>query len=69
MREALTDWRAMLRQEAPQARHALGALVTGRLVFVPRGEGRDRYYEFEGPGSLDKVIAGLTLPMELVPPG
>ncbi len=69
MREALTDWRAMLRQEAPHGRHALSALLTGRLVFAPRGEGRDRYYEFAGPGSLDRVIAGLTLPMELVPPG
>jgi len=69
MRGALTDWQGMLRQETPHARQALSALLTGRLVFAPRGEGRDRYYEFSGPGSLDRVIAGLTPPMELVPPG
>jgi site-specific DNA recombinase len=69
MRKALTDWQAMLRQEGPQARPALSALLTGRLTFTPRGEGRARYYAFAGPGSLDKVIAGLALPMELVPPG
>src|SRR4029453_5536462 len=68
MRKALTDWQAMLRQEGPQARPALAGLLTGGLTFPPRGEGRARYYAFAGPGSLDKVIAGLALPMELVPP-
>ena len=69
VRQALTDWQGMLRQEAPHTRQALSALLTGQLIFAPRGEGRDRFYEFSGPGSLDRVIAGLTLPMELVPPG
>jgi len=69
MREAFADWQAMLRQEAPHARQALAALVTGRLVFAPRAEGPDRYYEFARPGSFDEVIAALTLPIELVPPG
>jgi hypothetical protein len=69
LRAALSDWRGTLRQEAPQARQALSALLAGRLVFTPRGEGRDLYYEFTGPGTLSKVIARLALPMELVPPG
>jgi site-specific DNA recombinase len=69
LRDQLTDWQGMLRQEGPQARQALSALLAGRLVFTPRGEGRARYYEFTGPGSLSKVVAGLALPMELVPPG
>ncbi len=68
LREQLTDWQGMLRQEGPQARHALSALLAGRLTFTPRGEGQGRYYEFAGPGTLRKVIAGLAFPMELVPP-
>jgi hypothetical protein len=68
LRESLTDWQGLLRQEAPQARQALPALLAGRLIFTPTGEGRARYYEFAGPGTLRKVIAGLALPMELVPP-
>jgi hypothetical protein len=69
MRKALTDWQGLLRQEAPHARQPLSALLAGRLTFTPRGKGRDRHYEFAGSGSLDRVIAGLTLSMELVPPG
>ena len=46
----LTDWQGLLRQEAPQARQALSALRAGRLVFTPRGDERERYYEFAGPG-------------------
>jgi hypothetical protein len=68
LREQLTDWQGMLRQEGPQARQALSALLAGRIVFKPSGEGQGRYYEFAGPGTLRKVIAGLALPMELVPP-
>jgi DNA invertase Pin-like site-specific DNA recombinase len=69
MRRALTDWQGMLRQEGPQARHALSAMLAGRLIFTPQRAGSERYYEFAGPGTLRKVIAGLALPMELVPPG
>jgi len=36
------------------------------LIFTPRGEGH-RYYEFAGPGTLRKVIAGLALQTEMVP--
>jgi hypothetical protein len=35
VREALTDWQGMLRQEAPHGRQALSALLIGRLVFTP----------------------------------
>jgi hypothetical protein len=69
LREQLTDWQGMLRQEGPQVRHALSALLVGRLVFTPRGKGQGRHYEFAGPGTLRKVIAGLAFPIELVPPG
>jgi hypothetical protein len=69
LRDRLTDWQGLLRQEIGPARQALSALLAGRLIFTPLGEGRDRYCEFTGPGSLGKVIAGLVLPTELVPPG
>jgi len=35
MREALTDWRAMLRRELPESRRVLRALLAGRLMFAP----------------------------------
>ena len=68
LRESLTDWQGMLRQETPEARRALRALLAGRLVFTPRGEGEDRYYDFEGPGTVSRVIAGLVLPKSVVTP-
>jgi hypothetical protein len=61
LRGALTDWQGMLRAEPQHARQALLALLAGRLVFTPRGDGDDRYYEFEGPATLDKVFAGIVL--------
>jgi site-specific DNA recombinase len=67
-RERLTDWQGLLRQEAPEARSALRALLAGRLVFTPRGDGDARYYEFEGLGTVSKVIAGLALPKTVVTP-
>jgi hypothetical protein len=59
LRGQLTDWQGMLRQEGTEARRALSALLAGRLIFTPKGEGGTRYYEFAGPGTLSKVIAGL----------
>jgi hypothetical protein len=46
----------------------VAALLAGRLVFTPRGDGRKRFYEVSGPGTLDKVIAGMALPKGLVTP-
>jgi hypothetical protein len=68
LRGHLNDWHGMLRQEAPAARRTLRALVAGRFVFMPRGEGNERYYEFEGPGTVSEIIAGLTRSV-LVRPG
>jgi hypothetical protein len=67
-RETLTDWQGMLRQEPPEARRALRALLAGRFIFTPRGDGDERYYEFEGRGTVSKVIAGLALPKTVVTP-
>jgi len=52
----------MLRQETGPARQALKSLPAGRLIFTPRERDGERYYEFEGPGTVSRIIAGLTLP-------
>jgi hypothetical protein len=38
------------------------------LVFTPRERDGERYYDFECPGTVSKVIAGLALPTGVVPP-
>ena len=58
MRTALTDWQGMLRQETGPARRALRALLAGRLVFTAQERDGERFYTFEGPGTISPVIAG-----------
>jgi hypothetical protein len=58
MREALGEWTALLRQEPAAARRALRALVRERLVFTAREDGGERYYTFEGAGTISPIIAG-----------
>src|SRR3989442_14396548 len=60
MRQALTDWQGMLRQETGPARRAMQALLKGRLVFTPRERDGERFYTFEGEGTISPVIAGTT---------
>ena len=59
LREHLADWRATLPQETGPARQALRALLAGRLAFTAVEENGRRGYRFEGPGTLDKVIAAV----------
>jgi hypothetical protein len=66
LREALADWRSLLRQETGPARQARASLLPERLVFTPRECPDGRFYEFEGPGTVSKVIAGFALPRGLV---
>jgi hypothetical protein len=58
MRAALTDWQGMLRQETAPARRALQALLQGRLIFTPQDCNGERFYTFEGVGTIRPVIAG-----------
>jgi len=58
MREALTDWQGMLRQETGPARQALRALLAGRLAFTPAERDGARFYTFSGEGTITPVIAG-----------
>jgi hypothetical protein len=66
LRDQLTDWQGMLRQEGAAGRQALRALLAGRLIFTPRERDGARFYEFEGPGSVSKIISGLALPTGIV---
>jgi hypothetical protein len=66
LRGQLADWQGILRQEPPEARRALRALLAGRLVFTPRERDGELYYEFEGPGTISRIIKGLALPTGVV---
>jgi hypothetical protein len=58
MREALTDWQGMLKQETGPARRSMQALLKGRLAFTPQEFDGERFYTFEGEGTISPVIAG-----------
>ncbi|HEY7365259.1 MAG TPA: HNH endonuclease signature motif containing protein [Methylomirabilota bacterium] len=69
LRRLLGDWRGTLRQETPEARRVLQALLAGRLTFTPGPEG----YTFSGPGTVAPIIAGLvakgiSAPTRTIPP-
>jgi site-specific DNA recombinase len=59
LRVQLGDWQAMLHQETRPARQALRALLAGRLIFRPQERGGERFYIFEGPGTISTIIAGV----------
>jgi site-specific DNA recombinase len=59
LREKLTDWKDMLQQETGPARQALRALLAGRLIFTPQERDGERFYTFEGAGTISPVIAGV----------
>ena len=67
MREAISNLRGTLRQDIPSARRTLRALLAGRLVFTPQEREGERFYSFEGPGTVSPIIAG-ALPKALVAP-
>jgi hypothetical protein len=48
-----------LAQNVPIARQILRKMLEGRLVFVPRHEGDEPWYEFSGEGSLTKFFGGM----------
>jgi hypothetical protein len=48
MRSALTDWRALLRQETGPSRRALRALVFNRLAFPAQQRDGERFYTVRG---------------------
>jgi len=62
LRASLAEWRVTLRQDVPQARTALRALLAGRLVFTPREDQAAASTPSPGPARPAKFIAGLALP-------
>ena len=66
-RARLEDWQGLLSRHVTQARQILRKLLTGHLIFTPKGSGRDRYYEFEGEGTLGKLLSGLSANMVASP--
>jgi hypothetical protein len=67
LRGHLSKWRALLHQETGPARQALRPLLAGRLIFTPQEQNGERFYTFEGPGTISPVIAGV-LPKAFVSP-
>ena len=51
----MKDWKARLQAAAPALRRALQALLAGRLIFTPGPDG----YTFEGPDTVEPIIAGV----------
>ena len=47
---AASEWKGLLAQNVPIARQILRKVLEGRLVFVPRHEGDEHWYEFSGEG-------------------
>jgi hypothetical protein len=56
------------RRASARAAGAPGAACRPAGVYAARGDGDDRYYEFEGPATLGKLFAGIVLPKSVVTP-
>src|SRR5262249_21368942 len=59
-----SDWTAMLRKQTPVARQILRKLLVGPLRFTPKRG----YFEFEGDGTLAKMLANGTHPSSVASP-
>ena len=70
LRETIEDWRGLLRRQVPQARQILRKLLQGALLFTPKRDGDECWYEFHGEGSLAKFFASATNTFSVAsPPG
>jgi hypothetical protein len=49
----------MLRQETGPPRRAMQALLKGRLVFTSQEHDAERFFTFDGEGSISPVISGI----------
>src|SRR5438128_7185361 len=57
--QQLSEWNGLLAQNVPIVRQILRKVLEGQLVFVPRHEGDEHWYEFSGEGSLTKFFGGV----------
>ena len=66
----LTDWQGLLHRQPVQARQILRRLLEGKLIFTPRREAAEAFYEVTGQASYGRLLAGIaTCPSSVVPPG
>ena len=57
--QQLSEWQGLLAQNVPIARQILRKVLEGRLVFVPRHEGDEHWYELGGKASLTKFFTAV----------
>jgi hypothetical protein len=68
LRAKLTDWTGVLHRQIPQARQALKKMLHGSLVFAPKDDGQQRYYELTGNGTLERILASIANPISVAFP-
>ncbi len=68
LRAKLRDWTGVLHRQIPQARQALKKMLQGSLLFAPKDDGQQRYYEITGTGTLERILASVTNPIMMASP-
>ncbi|MGE5361492.1 MAG: hypothetical protein ACM3NQ_20940 [Bacteroidales bacterium] len=68
LRAKLAEWTAILHRQNPQARQVLKKLLRGSLLFAPKSDGDERYYEISGEGSIQQMLASDTHPIMVASP-
>jgi site-specific DNA recombinase len=70
LEERFADWRGILHRQSPMARQIVKKLLVGPLKFTPKQDADGTtYYEFEGEGSLAKLLGDLVPIMVASPTG
>jgi hypothetical protein len=59
LKAVLHDWQATLSRHAPETRLVMPRLIEGRLELTPRADERGEFYEFQGMGTIEPVLAGI----------
>jgi hypothetical protein len=62
----MSEWKELLRANAPRARQMLRKLVEGRIVFNP--DTSKRRYQFVATGTMSQVLSGLVDPQAMASP-
>ena len=64
-RTVVANWEAAFHKHPEKARHAVQPLIEGRLTLWPKCEDDREFYEFDGTGTLEPLLAGVLLPHNL----
>jgi hypothetical protein len=64
----IVNWRDAFNRHPVQARQAVQGLIQGRLTLRPNRESDNEFYEFEGVGNLEPILAGVLRPQNLASP-